>query len=314
MDVAATAVMVALCLTWGAQQVAIKAIAEALDPLMQVALRSAVAAGFVWVFGRVITRDPWLPNLWCRSGIIVGLLFAAEFLCIAQGLRWTTASHMAVFLYTAPLFAAVGLHVRLPEEQLGVRQWVGVGIAFAGIAVTFLAGGDDNTRQIALTQGLLGDAMGLLAGAAWGLTTVTVRSSKLSDAPPSQTLYYQLMGAALVLLPLAILNGEGSFSAFNDLVWTSMIFQTLAVSFVSYLIWFWMLRRYLAARLGIMAFMTPLFGVLLGVCLLDEVVSDGFVAGAVLSLAGLLMVNVSPKANKRLEPSPRLASQPEEYR
>lgn len=313
-DVAATAVMVALCLTWGAQQVAIKAIAEALDPLMQVALRSAVAAGFVWVFGRVITRDPWLPNLWCRSGIIVGLLFAAEFLCIAQGLRWTTASHMAVFLYTAPLFAAVGLHVRLPEEQLGVRQWVGVGIAFAGIAVTFLAGGDDNTRQIALTQGLLGDAMGLLAGAAWGLTTVTVRSSKLSDAPPSQTLYYQLMGAALVLLPLAILNGEGSFSAFNDLVWTSMIFQTLAVSFVSYLIWFWMLRRYLAARLGIMAFMTPLFGVLLGVCLLDEVVSDGFVAGAVLSLAGLLMVNVSPKANKRLEPSPRLASQPEEYR
>nr|EKV3035020.1 DMT family transporter [Pseudomonas aeruginosa]EKV3073126.1 DMT family transporter [Pseudomonas aeruginosa] len=306
--------MVALCLTWGAQQVAIKAIAEALDPLMQVALRSAVAAGFVWVFGRVITRDPWLPNLWCRSGIIVGLLFAAEFLCIAQGLRWTTASHMAVFLYTAPLFAAVGLHVRLPEEQLGVRQWVGVGIAFAGIAVTFLAGGDDNTRQIALTQGLLGDAMGLLAGAAWGLTTVTVRSSKLSDAPPSQTLYYQLMGAALVLLPLAILNGEGSFSAFNDLVWTSMIFQTLAVSFVSYLIWFWMLRRYLAARLGIMAFMTPLFGVLLGVCLLDEVVSDGFVAGAVLSLAGLLMVNVSPKANKRLEPSPRLASQPEEYR
>lgn len=306
--------MVALCLTWGAQQVAIKAIAEALDPLMQVALRSAVAAGCVWVFGRVITRDPWLPNLWCRSGIIVGLLFAAEFLCIAQGLRWTTASHMAVFLYTAPLFAAVGLHVRLPEERLGVRQWVGVGIAFAGIAVTFLAGGDDNTRQTALTQGLLGDAMGLLAGAAWGLTTVTVRSSKLSDAPASQTLYYQLMGAALVLLPLAMLNGRASFSAFNGMVWASMIFQTLAVSFVSYLIWFWMLRRYLAARLGIMAFMTPLFGVLLGVCLLDEAVSEGFVAGAVLSLAGLLMVNASPKANKRPEPSPQLASQPEESR
>lgn len=211
MDATATAVMVVLCLTWGAQQVAIKAIAGALDPLIQVALRSAVAAGLVWVLGRVIIRDPWLPNLWRRSGVIVGLLFAAEFLCIAQGLRWTTASHMAVFLYTAPLFAAIGLHIRLPEERLGVRQWIGVGIAFAGIAVTFLAGEDDDTGQAVLTQGLLGDALGLLAGAAWGLTTVTVRSSKLSDAPASQTLFYQLMGAALVLLPLAMLNGKTVF-------------------------------------------------------------------------------------------------------
>lgn len=312
-DVAATAIMVALCLTWGAQQVAIKAIAGAIDPLMQVALRSAIAACFVWVFGRVITRDPWLPNLWCRSGIIVGLLFAAEFLCIAQGLRWTTASHMAVFLYTAPLFAAIGLHVRLPEERLGVRQWIGVGISFAGIAVTFLAGGENSISQTGFTQGLLGDAMGLLAGAAWGLTTVVVRSSKLGDAPASQTLYYQLMGAALVLLPLAMLDGRGSFPAFSGIVWTSMIFQTLAVSFVSYLIWFWMLRHYLAARLGIMAFMTPLFGVLLGIWLLDEAVSDGFIAGAFLSLAGLLMVNVSSRA-KRPIPQPRLASQPGEFR
>lgn len=305
--------MVALCLTWGAQQVAIKAIAEAVDPIMQIALRSAIAAALVWIFGRVITRESWLPNLGCRPGLIVGLLFAAEFLCIAQGLRWTTASHMAVFLYTAPLFAAIGLHVRLPEERLGVRQWMGVGIAFAGIAVTFLAGRHDNGSQTVFTHGLLGDAMGLLAGAAWGLTTVTVRSSKLSEAPASQTLYYQLMGAALVLLPLALLDGKGSFSSFSGIVWTSMIFQIVAVSFASYLIWFWMLRRYLAARLGVMAFMTPLFGVLLGVWLLDEAVSDGFIAGAVLSLAGLLMVNVSPRAKRPL-PSPQLASQPEESR
>lgn len=308
-DPAAAAITVALCLTWGAQQVAIKAIGDAVDPMMQVALRSATAAALVWVFGRVIVRESWLPNLWCRSGLIVGLLFAAEFLCIAQGLPWTTASHMAVFLYTAPLFAAIGLHMRLPEERLGLWQWLGIGIAFTGIAMTFLAGGRDSGRPSDLTLGLLGDAIGLLAGAAWGLTTVTVRSSKLSEAPASQTLYYQLMGAALVLLPLALLDGKGRFSAFNGIVWTSLIFQTVAVSFTSYLIWFWMLRRYLAARLGIMAFMTPLFGVLLGVWMLDEAVSDGFIAGAVLSLAGLLMVNVSPRAKR---PSPQLPSQSEE--
>lgn len=307
-DPIAALVMVILCCTWGAQQVAIKAIAEVVDPMMQVALRSAIAAALVWVFGRVITCEPWLPNLWCRSGLIVGLLFAAEFLCIAQGLRWTTASHMTVFLYTAPLFAAIGLQFCLPEERLGVRQWVGISIAFAGIAITFLAGSHQSDSQPALADRLFGDVLGLCAGAAWGLTTVTVRLSKLSDAPASQTLYYQLLGAALVLLPLALLTEKSSFSAFHGMVWTSMIFQTLAVSVASYLIWFWMLRRYLAARLGIMAFMTPLFGVVLSVWLLDETVSDGFIAGAVLSLAGLLMVNVYPRAKRPL------LSPPEESR
>lgn len=194
-----------------------------------------------------------------------------------------------------------------------VRQWLGVGIAFAGVATTFLAGSHESDNETALAHRLLGDALGLCAGAASGLTTVTVRSSKLSDAPASQTLYYQLLGAALVLLPLALLDMKSSFSAFHGIVWTSLIFQTLAVSFASYLIWFWMLRRYLATRLGIMALMTPLFGVLLGVWMLDEALSDGLIAGAVVSLAGLLMVNVSPRAKRPL-PSPHLASPPEESR
>jgi drug/metabolite transporter (DMT)-like permease len=297
-DATATFIMVTLCLIWGAQQVAIKAIAHDVDPMLQIGQRSAIAAALVWVFGRVIARDTWLPRLWFRSGLIVGLLFAAEFLFIAEGLRWTTASHMAVFLYTAPLFAAVGLHIRLPEERLGARQWLGVGMAFAGIAVTFLAGRNDAGSQIDLTRQLLGDAMGLCAGAAWGFTTVAVRSSKLSDAPATQTLYYQLMGAALVLLPLALLNGQGSPAALGGIVWASMIFQTLAVAFASYLIWFWMLRRYLAARLGVMAFMTPLFGVMMGVGLLDESVTDGFIGGSILSLAGLLMVNIAPRVRQ----------------
>ncbi|MBX7276742.1 hypothetical protein K2E96_18890 [Pseudomonas sp. ERGC3:05] len=54
-----------------------------------------------------------------------------------------------------------------------------------------------------------------------------------------------------------------------------------------------MLRRYLAARLGVMAFMTPLFGVLMGYLLLDEHTTLGFLRGAGLTVAGLLMVNIS---------------------
>ncbi|MFA5488599.1 MAG: EamA family transporter, partial [Candidimonas sp.] len=71
----------------------------------------------------------------------------------------------------------------------------------------------------------------------------------------------------------------------------SLAFQVLLISFASYLVWFWLLRRYLAAPLGVLSFMTPLFGMAMGVLLLDERLTPEFMAGAVLVLTGLLVVN-----------------------
>lgn len=291
-DGGAAAVMVLLCLIWGAQQVAMKAVADDIAPIMQVAVRSGVAAALVWLIGKRIMREVWLSGVWCRSGLVVAVLFAGEFLFVAEGLRWTSASHMAVFLYTAPLFAAIGLHLRLPEERLSPIQWLGMSLAFAGIAITFLMPRDGTTIQTANANSLLGDLLGLCAGATWGFTTVAVRTSRLSEAPATQTLFCQLAGAFLILLPLSLLAGQGSMNFSSGAV-ASLVFQTLIVSVASYLIWFWMLRRYLAARLGVLAFMSPLFGVLMGYLWLAEQTSFGFLLGASLTIVGLLVVNLS---------------------
>ena len=67
------------------------------------------------------------------------------------------------------------------------------------------------------------------------------------------------------------------------------------MSFASYLVWNWLLRRYLASRLGVFLFMTPIFGVVLSVLLLDESVGLPFVAGSVLVLFGLLLAQRSSR-------------------
>ena len=61
------------------------------------------------------------------------MLFAGEFICIFAGLTLTSASRMAVFLYTAPCFTALGLHAFVPGETMRRAQWCGVAVAFAGI-------------------------------------------------------------------------------------------------------------------------------------------------------------------------------------
>lgn len=281
--------MVLLCLIWGLQQAAMKAIAADVAPMLQVSLRAGVAAVLVWIFGRLIVRETWLKGVALGPGTLVGVLFAAEFLFVAEGLRYTTASHMAVFLYTAPMFAAIGLQIALPAERLTRMQWTGIALAFVGIVITFTgpgAGGAGPSAQ----NWMLGDFLGICAGAAWGATTVVVRTTRLSDAPATQTLFIQLVWAFVVLLPFAVLSGQSAFHG-TPLVWASLGFQALIVAFFSYVAWFYLLRVYLASRLGVLSFMAPMFGVALGALLLHERLDPSFLAGAALVLAGMLVVN-----------------------
>lgn len=104
-------------------------------------------------------------------------------------------------------------------------------------------------------------------------------------------LFSQLIFAAATLTPIALLTGQSTFIG-TPVAWASLLFQIFIVSFASYLVWCQMLKVYLAARLGVLVFMTPFFGVLFSVLLLGESIGPAFIAGSLLMLAGLLMVQV----------------------
>lgn len=283
----AAGTMVVLCAIWGGQQVAIKLAAGDVSPIMQVALRSGLSALLVAAFA-IWRRElsGWRGGT-LGPGLLAGALFAAEFLFVAEGLRHTTASRMAVFLYTAPIFTALGLHLRLPTERLRLHQWLGVAVAFAGIALAFLGGGAAGALTVASVRG---DLLGLLAGAAWGATTVVIRCSSLSEAPAAQTLLYQLGTSFVLLLAVAVLSGHAGLAP-TPVAWASVLFQGIVVSFASYLVWFWLLRRYLATGLSVFSFLTPIFGVTAGVVVLGEPLGLPFVGGAALVLAGIALVS-----------------------
>ncbi|MBC3467374.1 DMT family transporter [Pseudomonas sp. RW10S2] len=295
-DAFALQVMLGLCLIWGSQQVMIKWAAVDIAPVMQAAFRSGVAAVLVGLL--MCWRGGWaqLGSTW-RAGLLAGALFGLEFLFIAEGLKLTSAAHMSVFLYTAPVFTALGLHFMLPSERLRLLQWLGIALAFAGIALAF-AGGlslDQLDGRV-----LLGDAMAVLAGLMWGATTVVVRASRLSEAPATLTLFYQLMVGFVGLLLMALFSGQIGAVSFTPLALGSVLFQGLVVSFFSYLTWFWLLRQYLASNLAVFSFITPLFGVTFGVLLLDEPLSVNFVVGAVMVLGGVVLVSAEPWVRRQL--------------
>lgn len=285
-DAFAASLMLLLCAIWGTQQVAIKLVAQDMSPLLQVGVRCGLAV--LVMAGVVLLRREQgaLGGGTWKPGLLVGLLFGLEFVFVGEGLRFTSASHMAIFLYTAPIFAALGLHLTRPEERLKAPQWAGIGVAFTGVVLCF-AGRD---ARAADAGAWLGDLLGIAGGAAWGATTVAVRGSRLSDAPASVTLLYQLVGAFLLGCAGAVALGQASVR-FTPALFASLGYQATVVAVFSYLAWFMLLRFYLASRLGVLTFATPLFGVIAGVAILGERLESGFILGAILIMAGILLVS-----------------------
>lgn len=288
-DWRATGLMVGLCMIWGIQQVFLKAAAPDMAPILQIAVRSGIAAVLVGFLlhaqkSLIIFSDGlWWP------GALAGFCFGLEYLMVGEGLRYTTASHMVMFLYTAPIFAGLGLHWLLPDERLKPVQWLGVSLAFGGIVITFY-GRDPRSIDAAGATPMLGDILGLLAGLAWGATTVVIRCSGLARISATRNVFYQLVCAFVILTLAAVALGQTHFNP-TPLVWGNLVFQTLVVAFASFLGWLWLLRTYLASRLGVLSFMTPLFGITFGVLILNDPLEKNFIIGSILVMLGIVLVS-----------------------
>ena len=287
LDGKATVLMLLLCTIWGLQQIALKAAAPDMAPVLQIGLRSGVAAILVGLFLRFRGLSLLPERSALPAGLLAGLLFSLEYLLAGEGLRHTSAAHMSVMLYTAPVFAALGLHLRLPEERLNPIQWSGILVAFGGVVIMFY---EPASAGPSAGDMLRGDFLGLLAAMSWGETTVVIRTSKLADVPSAQTVMIQLMCAVVILLAVCVLFGDTTINP-TGILWVSLGYQTVIVCFFSFLVWFWLLRVYLASRLGVLSFLTPVFGVIFGVTLLNESVGIRFIAGALCTLSGIVLVS-----------------------
>ena len=286
-DAIAVSVMVLLCMTWGFQQVAIKLALEGVSPVMQGAVRSVVATLLLVFWARARGIDLFGSDGTLLAGIIAGLLFAAEFFFIYLGLALSAASRIVVFVNLAPCFTALGLALFVPGERLGARQWGGILLAFFGVFLAFAEGFTSASRV-----SLLGDLFGVLGGLFWGATTVLIRASRLSGVTATKTLFYQLAVSALALPFASLALGEPGFMKITAIVAASLVFQGVVVAFATYLVWFWLLTRYLASRISVFTFLSPLFGVFFGAVLLSEPVSAAYAGAVALVVIGIALVNL----------------------
>ena len=284
--------MTLLCCLWGFTHVFSKLAAGDISLVLQGGLRSIIAVPLVlaWMRWRGIplfVRDGTLA-----AGLVAGALFAGEFLFIFAGLAHTGASRMVVFVYLAPCLTALALHWLVAARAADGRS---VDRHLARVR----GGGCGLRRRLRRRTARRCWAMpsAWLRRALWAATTVVIRTTKLASHQRVQDAASINSRCRQRTLPVAsVLLGEPGVVAVTPLAVASLLYQGVIVTFASYLAWFWLLTRYLAARLSAFAFLTPLFGVVAGVVVLGEPLRPAFVGALALVGTGIYLVNrPSPK-------------------
>jgi drug/metabolite transporter (DMT)-like permease len=284
LDLFAIALTIILCLSWGLNQVAVKLALPDVPPLVQVTIR-AIGATILLAFWMRVRRIRFdFRDGTLKPGLLIGLLFAVQFVLVYRGLLYTSASRSVVYLDTAPLFVVIGARWFLPSERFTRLQWAGLVLSFSGIILAF-----GEASPFAKPEQALGNVMMVLAAIGAAGTTLVAKASALVRAPYEKTLFYQLATAIPVSAITMILLGESLTTIPSNLSIASLLFQTVWVVFITYLVWYGLVQHYSANRLAAVTFLTPLFGVAAGHLILDEPLSVRFLAAVAMVTLGALL-------------------------
>ena len=266
-------------------QVVIKVTNDGLQPIFFAALRSAGGALciLIWMRARGI-RIQIAPGT-VPAGLLIGVIFAVEFICLFLALDLTTVTRTSVIFYTMPLWLALAAHLVLPGERLTRTKVAGLALALAGVVWAITQRGGP-----AGEASLLGDLFALIAAMAWAAIALCARVSALRNVRPEVQLAWQLVVSAPILMAAALFFGP----LLRDpewVHWAGLGFQIIVVVSAGFLFWFWLLSIYPAAAVASFSFLSPVFGVLLGWAMLGEHVGGDIIVALVMVCAGLILIN-----------------------
>jgi len=283
-DMAAAAIMVGLTFSWGLNYVAAKISYAGYDPVFVSIARSLIGGACVFAWCRLRGIKLFEADGTLGAGIVVGVLFGVEFLCLYIGLEYTTVARNTLLVNTMPFWVLIGGHFLL-GERINARKLSGLVLAFCGLAAVFSDGivaGTDAT--------LTGDLLSLGSGILWAMTSIVIKRSTLVETSAEKLLLYQLAGAAIVgalVMPFA----GPPIRDVAVLPTLALLFQSFYIVAFTYVLWFWLLRRYPASGLSSFAFLSPVFGVLCGAVVLGEAPTTRIFLALALIAAGLIIVN-----------------------
>jgi drug/metabolite transporter (DMT)-like permease len=286
MRAAAYFALVVSLLLWSGNWIVGRAVREDISPALATLGRVFIVmlAVLPFAFQDFRQRFAGLSAKDWRVLLLAGFLGGGVHLAMQwEGLRYTTATSATLFLSTSPVFILL-LAPSLLGERVSVRQWLGIGVSFAGIATIVSAGDPAALASLTFNRG---DLLALGSMFMWALYTIMLKRRRDALDMPQFLLVLTVVGAVslspwvaweLTHEPHASLSRNGVLA---------ILYSGIGSFLLAYLGWSYAVTRLGAARAGPWMHGVMAFGVLLAAIFLGEYPRWFHIAGVVLILAGI---------------------------
>jgi drug/metabolite transporter (DMT)-like permease len=297
-----SALLIAPFFLWGTAMVAMKGVIPHTTPLFMAGLRLVPAGVLILVVAALMGRPQpqgWKAWLWISIFALVdGALFQGF---LAEGLVRTGAGLGSVMIDSQPLAVALMSHW-LFAEVIGLWGWLGLalgvlGISFIGLPDQLILGVFSNSLTAPLSeffniQSLFasGEWLMLLAALSMAVGTVIIRFVCRYADPVTSTGWHMILGG----LPLWGISTTVESQQWVNLLpndWVALAYATVFGSAIAYALFFYFASSGSLTSLSSLTFLTPVFALLFGSLLLQEVLSGVQWTGVGLTLVSIYLIN-----------------------
>ncbi len=270
----------------GATHIVAKSVTGDVDALTLTFLRSVVSCvglvALLWLRGArlKIAREDW------RHLSLLGFLGIFNQLLYMYGIHFTTAANGALLYAATPVFVLIFSRIFL-AEAITVKKSVGIVLAFVGVAVVVFERGASLS-----SDHTYGNLVVLAAVLCWGLFTIFGKSMAVKYGALQSTSVAAFLGG-IMLFPFGLFGAaKFDFASLTALDWVGVFYLGVGTSIVSYLLWYYALRRIEASRLAVFSNGQPIVAALLAFIFLQYTFTGVFVVGGTMTVAGVVLTQL----------------------
>lgn len=275
-----------VCTVWGSTWLAIHLGLQDVPLLLALGLRFSLAAAVLGVIVRArhipLPRTADAVKVYLTLGMIS---LTVPFALVYWGQQFIPTGLSSIVFAAYPFWVALFSHLLLRGERLNAFKVAGIAVGFVGLVVVF--SGDAEASH---PRALAGMGAILVATIMQGFSLIVVKRYGQPISPFAMN--FVGMGiAAVLLLGSSLLVERGMPVTWTPVAVGSVVYLAVVGSVLTFVSYYWLLKRIQAVYLSLTSFVNPIVAVMLGAVVLDESLPPAIVLGASMVLAGILIAN-----------------------
>ncbi|MFC3120537.1 DMT family transporter [Agaribacter flavus] len=280
---------ITVVLVWSTTPLGLAWSSETVHPSMAGFLRMAIALVLgsiglkIWRIN--LPRHPRGLRLYAYSSIgLFGGMYSS-YLAAA----YITSGLMSLVFGMSPILTGIMAYKLLDEPRLSRYKLVGITIAIIGLGIVF-------SDSVALSENAWkGMVLIVFAVFCFSYSAVLIKTVKIDIHPAATTVGSMLFTAPMYLITWYLMDGTLPVETWSERSVLSILYLGIFGSLIGFVCYFFVLQKLTTSTVALITMMTPVFAILLGAWLNEEIITTNTVVGAGAIISGLALYQYKRK-------------------